>query len=491
MSLQSDIELILKNNGPTCSGNIINALVAKGVSYDASRKAVSRTKFPIQKLKGISFQANQKFVYLLTHRNSEVFKEALTFELVENKTAAGKALEGIKANCGIINSNHFSIISGAPISNTKKQLRFDVVLEQLKDNGLIYETKIDGQIYLYPYDTTVSPLKAELYTKLNENILTSIKKWIISLGLGSKDTVRVKTKNDLNPQFGYFDWDVTSPSYLNIFKTAKKANGHFVADLKLNEGKFVTAKQLESFFNKVDVCNFRMKQKSFQPAIIHMGLDEEALYESRRRGIMLIELKHLVDSNLVAYMKQIYEIFSRIDKLAESADSIKSLIQTITKTEVGRLLNLPGPLFQMIYAYLLKLDGNTYIKLGELVNSELGNTEIDIYVQRNHSDVIFIECKAYKKDKKFPFDEFEAWIHTKRERIRKWYTKVKPSSVKSFSYQFVVANEITPEERIKINEITARFSVKPITVLDYNEIRKIAIDRNEKEIVSILEAHFG
>ena len=69
------VEEILKKDGPMLSGALANRLERKyAISNTAARKAISRAKAPVQKLKAFPFNKNQVFCYLEEQYHSRRYK---------------------------------------------------------------------------------------------------------------------------------------------------------------------------------------------------------------------------------------------------------------------------------------------------------------------------------------------------------------------------------------------------------------------------------
>ena len=99
---------------------------------------MSRATTPVNKLKGINFPNNEKFIYLDDHFGKNQFIENLYLTLVKSKTAAGRALCGLGSRDGAIPKYLFSKVAGSTVFKTKGQLLTEKVLDQLNANSLIH-----------------------------------------------------------------------------------------------------------------------------------------------------------------------------------------------------------------------------------------------------------------------------------------------------------------------------------------------------------------
>ena len=74
--LLSRITDLLHNDGPMLAGVLAKKLIAKyALSPEAARKEISRASAPVRRLRNISFDNNQKFLYL-----DDQFQKSLYFE---------------------------------------------------------------------------------------------------------------------------------------------------------------------------------------------------------------------------------------------------------------------------------------------------------------------------------------------------------------------------------------------------------------------------
>ena len=82
------VEEILKINGPMLSGKLAFILEQKySISNEAARKAISRARSPVQKLKVFPFNKNQVYCYLEEQYTSRGYRENL-YESLKNESLA-------------------------------------------------------------------------------------------------------------------------------------------------------------------------------------------------------------------------------------------------------------------------------------------------------------------------------------------------------------------------------------------------------------------
>ena len=104
------IEILLKQYGPMLSGDLAKKYEKKyNASNEAARKAISRARSPIQKIKYFPFEKNQIFCYLEEQYNTSSYKKMLYSSLKKHSSTIAPLLIALENNYGIISKNSFAI----------------------------------------------------------------------------------------------------------------------------------------------------------------------------------------------------------------------------------------------------------------------------------------------------------------------------------------------------------------------------------------------
>lgn len=87
------IEILLKQYGPMLSGDLAKKYEKKyNASNEAARKAISRARSPIQKIKYFPFEKNQIFCYLEEQYNTSSYKKMLYSSLKKHSSTIAPLL---------------------------------------------------------------------------------------------------------------------------------------------------------------------------------------------------------------------------------------------------------------------------------------------------------------------------------------------------------------------------------------------------------------
>ena len=109
------VEEILKINGPMLSGKLAFILEQKySISNEAARKAISRARTPVQKLKVFPFNKNQVFCYLEEQYNSKEYRDKLYESLKNESLAVAVILHALESTNYIMKKSMLPIYSKSP-----------------------------------------------------------------------------------------------------------------------------------------------------------------------------------------------------------------------------------------------------------------------------------------------------------------------------------------------------------------------------------------
>ena len=93
----------LKKYGPMLSGNLAAILEREYlISNETARKAISRSRTPVQKLKVFPFNKNQVYVYLEEQFNTQRYRERLYEALKKEALSVAVILYSLENNNYII-----------------------------------------------------------------------------------------------------------------------------------------------------------------------------------------------------------------------------------------------------------------------------------------------------------------------------------------------------------------------------------------------------
>jgi uncharacterized protein YuzE len=494
--IQKICEKILRSKGPMLTGELATALLAETGkdNINAARQAVYRLSHPIKKIENISFDDNQKFIFLKEQEDLGPFRRTLISKLVEHRTAAGRAILALRAKKQIF-KEHFPIIAGVSHLTLGKNLNSEEVYKQLEENKLIIETIMPNEkvVISVAGDETATIFSFEILNAIEKLILEMCKEWALRIGFGSTNKLKTKNEELPLPDFGFFSWDLCGASYLIGLKTYDEGGepipGGFFADVYLKSEELKKG-DLESYLNKVFALK-KQRGSRYLPALIHQGMSLELIMDLRNIGIMCLEVRSFGDKKVGELVSELILLVNNIRSVVGDEEKLSSILDKMLSKEYGRLLNLPGPLFMMTVAYLYKHEYSSVVP-NEIVASKHGKAEIDVFVRQNHRDIIAIECKGYKADKRLDMAEIEEWIDTKRPKIIEWYRSVSQAAgYQSLKFQFIISSKFTEDELKHLRTLADNaYKQFPVEFLDINYVVGLAKKHKLTKVVEGLKENF-
>ena len=136
------VEKVIKEQGPMLSGDLAIILEKQyNMSNDAARKAISRAKSPVQKLKFFPFNKNQVFCYIESQYKSPSYKSKLYESLKNKSVAVSLILRALENSNYIMNKEMLPIYSKSPVENIKGHRGFQRIITDLCKEGIVFEVE--------------------------------------------------------------------------------------------------------------------------------------------------------------------------------------------------------------------------------------------------------------------------------------------------------------------------------------------------------------
>lgn len=425
----NSIGIILKEHGPMLSGPLAEIYSkTHNASNDAARKAISRARSPIQKIKTFAFENNQVFCYLEEQYNSPQYKDSLYAALKNHSATISPILTALENNYGFCSKAMLSIYSASPITNTKGHRLIDRNISDLLSATIIF--KYDDEYYVL--NESFSGISNEFsYFKSNVKICNIICKDFISWA----SRVNMIAYNSANAfpdtaEFSHFQWSITCPSYIQpIYNFSDGVPGFIVADVLFSS--YTTATDIKYFINKINIIRHFRNAPNFLPVLLVNKLSPDALALLKENKVFVGILSNLYDSRYTDILSNIYTVFQHATSiLLNDPSKIDTLIDSIIKNE-GRFNNAIGNLFEyMVGAFFRKL-GVSYLELNKFIPNDKGTkNELDILVDKDNT-IIAIECKAQKSPVSHKY--VEKWLSEIVPTFRKWIQYTYPT--KKYEFQ--------------------------------------------------------
>ena len=131
---------LLNNYGPMLSGDLARKYESTyGVSNEAARKAISRSKIPVKKLYKFKFDKNQLFYYLESQYMSDKYKSALLDSMKQHSKVIYTYIQAFISQNGYISKTIFPSFIGAPIGRVKGHKKHSDILQNLIDTEIVLE----------------------------------------------------------------------------------------------------------------------------------------------------------------------------------------------------------------------------------------------------------------------------------------------------------------------------------------------------------------
>jgi hypothetical protein len=297
-------------NGPSRASEIKEFLLLSGLSEVAARKAISRAPSSLLKVRGF-FPKNELFLCLKEDFNSDSYRRVLIDKLIVAGNAYGRALSGLRAKGGVIQSGRFDIISGSPTKNRTKKIRADILRRKLQENFLIKEFKNQHGEFVTFYDSNEDDINLVNF-ELEEFLSNVLIEWLKKMNMVSYGKVKSYFGGNAGDCAGY-TWDIVAPSYLNSLPRwvgGKPKPGFVVVDIYM--GKVLTLDDVKPILEKLSATRAQKSVGNILPIIIHDGMEPDCFKEIKSKGFIVAQTD-------VLWGKEIGELLRGIKSVLENA----------------------------------------------------------------------------------------------------------------------------------------------------------------------------
>jgi hypothetical protein len=193
---ESLLTKLLAKSGPGISSRITAALIGQGLSANAARQQVSRSRGNVQRLSSLTLPRKEKFLYLDSQFGSEAYWQALRRDLGVTNSVYGAALHGLIARGGMVPKPCFDVIAGAPIKH-KGQVGAGIVLQRMEAARMVRTISVEGYgdcVALDCYGVfglgDVAFMKARLATE--SILLLAVREWVRKLAMVIYNKVAIR-----------------------------------------------------------------------------------------------------------------------------------------------------------------------------------------------------------------------------------------------------------------------------------------------------------
>lgn len=411
------IHSVLASHGPALTSEVAGRLRALGISAAAARQRLSRLSPDIRILHGLPFPKRARFIYLDDQFGSARYWDALTRAIDTANPAYAAALNGIRARGGVVPIDHFDIISGSPVRQSR-QLASSAVLDRLLSVRLVRRHRIDGVGEFIFLDGPDLPDPYQWFNVLRPRLITedvllnAIRGWAGRMNMASPNATMIRGASE-PPQFATVRFDLCGPSYLRPMLRIRKGKplpGFFVADVLL--GQELNEAYVAPFIRKCTLLSYVRKARPFMPMLIADGFTPEALRACRARGIVATRPETIFGQDVGRALADLLQTLANGAAVAASDPGhIEDLFRQLSKIE-GAAANIRGALFELLVGHLVRSIEGGSIDIGVLVHDENRSAEIDVR-HVNERDVTVYECRGNQPSTRVTAEVVKKWLEVK------------------------------------------------------------------------------
>jgi len=485
-----DIEKILEKNGPARASVVARALQEEcGLSAVAARKRISRISKPLFRFPVRLLPKSESFLYTGDQRKTERFWTNLHATLRETNSVYGVALDGLMARGGVVVTDEFPVISGAPLA-LKGQVSSERVARALEEAQAIKrETWIElGAVYACDRPEIGHADFGGLRSRMRVEaiMLDGLRKWAANLGLASFNKIAIRGENH-SRQVGQFKWDLTGPSYLLPLRRGGSLNGFLVADVFCHDN--LDLHSIQFFIRKVKMLRESSNSGDALAVLVARRFTSQALKAGHAAGLVLATPENLFGWKVGRAIESLVETLNNAAATAV-ANPVKlaDLIDDLSEIE-GAAGNLRGILFELIAAHLARI-GSSSIDMGVAARDENGNVaDIDVLKVCGKSECVGIECKGKRPGGVVAAEEVQDWL--KRIPIfRSHLVKESRFREAKISFEFWTTGTFSPDALILLQKEKQARTKTPIDWKDGATVEDLAKTSKEKRLVDSLREHF-
>lgn len=486
-----ELKQLLRRHGPSRSTRLTEALQREfGLTPAAARKRVSRARAPILRFPVPLLPKRESFLYLEDQRSTELFWTNFIRDLRETNSVYGAALDALAARRGVVRVDEFPVISGAPLA-LKKQVSSNVVASTLVAAGAVITKSLPdaGECLISDKYAIVQPDIDGVRARSTAEgvILDGIREWARKLGMASYNRIAIRGE-DHPRQLGQFKWDLTGPSYLLPLRRGPGKPGFLAADV-FAEG-VLDAHSIQYFIRKVQLLRATSNSGDVLPILVAEGFTGAALKAGHVAGVVLATPSNLFGHRVGAALQSLLTVLKKAAAIAAGNPAkLASLIDDLSEIE-GAALNLRGILFELISAYLAKLDGSS-VDFGITARDpDNGKTaDIDVLKVLGRQSCTAVECKGKAPSGIVELHEVETWlsrIPTFRAHLRaeQRFREI------PISFEIWTTGTFSADALERLASEKRKRTKYPIDWKDGAAIRALAKKGKEKAICKALDEHF-
>jgi len=356
------VEELLNLHGPLPSSEVKKYLLNAGISEEAARQRISRTRGEVRRLSTIQLPKKESFLFLDKQYGSHEFWVALINAHSKMNSSYGVAIQSILARGGVVQLKHFEIVCGSP-QKLSKHLSSSVVLSRLIACKLLKKIEdpvlgeclvVDAQSHL-----SVVNLDTKRVSLLIEDIIIgAVRDWLRKIGIASYNAITTRHDDKL-PSFGQFSWDLAAPSYIYPLAEMSKnlIPGFVVVDIVSGT---LSEEHVKYFVSKCRTNRQLKNMRPFLALLVAERFTKKAYQIGKSEGVLFTTPDILFGNEIAESLIELTKTLNNAAAVAATdPDKIAKLFSSLTKIE-GAAINLRGALFELIVGHMvLQGEGNS------------------------------------------------------------------------------------------------------------------------------------
>lgn len=488
----TSITSALAKEGPARTSRLVATLTESlKISPGAARQRLSRAREPVERISGL-LPKREAFLYLKRQRNTQRYWSHLLRDLRETGSVYACAIDGLRARGGIVPTDEFAVVSGAPI-DLKKQVPSTTVMSKLISLGVMNDEELGGLGRCCVANAgAVTPRLDATHIKarrLTESIiLDGLRQWAWRNGIGSRDTITIRGEG-APCRVGRFKWDLTGPCYLLPLRRGNRQHGFVVADV-FTENQ-LNVHHIRYFIRKVQVYQKTGNSGALFPIIMADSFTSEALTEGHKAGLMLATHESLFGRHAASAITSLMDTLRKVAaNVHVDGQVLYNLLDQLSGIE-GRAGNMRGVMFELLAAHLAARKYGGSVRLGVLhTHRRLGKkAEIDVLCAGNGNTVYTIECKGKKPGGTVSLKELDRWLR-KLPIITDYVANHPDLRECDQAHAFWTTGSFEPDTLARLEYEKQHRTKRPIEWKDGEAVRAIALQLKIKPIDDALREHF-
>ena len=494
MPAKQTVQALLKQLGPTRGSRLVEAMrsESEALTAVAARQRLWRGRPQVKRYSPNLLPKREGFYYLQHQRHSERFYSNFLRDLRETGAVYACAIDAFQSRGGVVPTDEFDVICGAPLA-LKKQISSSQVVSELIKLGVVHEhTSGDLTREYVASEHAPHPPKppSEIRARRHAEavILDGLREWLRKNSVGSYDKIAIR--GDEHPRMvGQFKWDLTGPCYLRPVMRLDGNNGFVVADVFA--GTRLDEHDIRYFIRKAKMYGATSNSGGLLPILMAESFTGDALTAGRAAGLMVTTPTNMFGPDVGRALSELVRVLINASAVAAAnGDALCKLVDKLSVIE-GRAGNMRGILFELISGHLAKREfgGNIDIGIEHTHRTEPRASDLDIVCVTARHTVHVIECKGKAPGGTISLAEVEEWLR-KLPVMQDYVASRSHLCEREQTYELWTTGTFEPEALNRLAKEKAKRRKRPINWKNGRDMRAIASKPGLNAMREALDQHF-